>query len=228
MLDRYRKSGGFIQLLQLIETCGKQKQQKFLDIIEEEDSLWADSIREKMITMEKVLTWPSEVLSEIVPQVHQLTWAIALHGLGKDKADILFQTLSHGQRRSIMDTHESKEPSPGEVSASYVQILESIRDMIKHGQIRLDQFAPELVVEDDIEENLGEKSTPLQTVEAKLENEKSAPKMNQPAKSTPNQASVGSSQIQQKIALITKENQVLRQEVKNLKEKLANIRRLAG
>ena len=38
-LSRYQKSGGFIQLVQLIETCGKQKQDNFLSMIEKEETI---------------------------------------------------------------------------------------------------------------------------------------------------------------------------------------------
>ena len=37
MIDRYKKKGGFLQLLNLLETTGGEKREKFLKMIAEEN-----------------------------------------------------------------------------------------------------------------------------------------------------------------------------------------------
>ncbi|MFN9067220.1 MAG: hypothetical protein ACK5V3_08325, partial [Bdellovibrionales bacterium] len=77
MLDRYKKKGGFIQLLQLIETSSKSKQDQFLGLIAQESPNWENEIRKKMITLDKVLEWNPVYLSEIFSRLHPLTLASA-------------------------------------------------------------------------------------------------------------------------------------------------------
>ena len=101
MLSRYRKSGGFKQLLMLIETCGKQKQENFLKLIEAEDAKWAQAVKTKMLSMEKILSWDAEVLAEIFSRVQDLTMATAMHGLTEDDWKKISSTFSHSQIRKL-------------------------------------------------------------------------------------------------------------------------------
>lgn len=80
MLDRYKKKGGFTQLLQLIETSGKAKQEQFLAIVAQESPAWETEIRKKTLTLDKVMTWNPTYLSEIFSRIQILTLASAFHG----------------------------------------------------------------------------------------------------------------------------------------------------
>ena len=64
MLDRYKKTGGFNQLLTLLETCGPQKKVKFLEIIRLEDPRWADALEAKMIDLKRFLKWNDSAIAE--------------------------------------------------------------------------------------------------------------------------------------------------------------------
>ncbi len=101
MLTRYQKSGGFIQILQLIETCGKQKQENFLQMIEKEDPRWATAIKDKMLTIEKIFSWENAVLNEVAGRLQELTLATAMHGLKPEENARLLSTYTHSQRRNI-------------------------------------------------------------------------------------------------------------------------------
>ena len=72
MLDRYKKKGGFIQLLQLIETSNKQKQEQFLGIVAQESVIWEAEIRRKSLTLEKMLKWNATYLAEIFSRIQTL------------------------------------------------------------------------------------------------------------------------------------------------------------
>jgi flagellar motor switch protein FliG len=54
LLRRYHKPGGFLQLVQLIETCGPQKQQQLLTSIEKESLEWANEVRAKILTINRI------------------------------------------------------------------------------------------------------------------------------------------------------------------------------
>lgn len=151
MIDRYRKTGGLIQLLQLIEGCDPNKKQKFLKIIEEEDPLCAKTIQEKIITIEKIFSWNENTLLTIFSSIQELTLAIALHGLDQNKQEKLYKTFSHSQLRKIRDLYETKKPTQGEIHTALMKIVEEIRNLIKSGALHLDQFDPSLIISEEIE-----------------------------------------------------------------------------
>lgn len=154
MIDRYRKAGGFVQLLNIVETCGPKKQAQFLTLIEQESIPWADAIRRKMLTVEKIFSWDASSVGEIVSRVQELTIGVALHGLSEEQREKAFVTLSHSQKRRIVDIFETKSPSPMEVSTAFMKILEEVRNLAAYGHIKLDKMDPELKIEDAIEEKL--------------------------------------------------------------------------
>ena len=80
MVDRYKKSGGFVQLLQVLETCGAKKREQFMGIISMESPKWAEAINQKMISLEKIVSWKPEILLEILASVNKLAFAVALKG----------------------------------------------------------------------------------------------------------------------------------------------------
>lgn len=236
-LDRYRKSGGFIQLLQLIETCSSQKQEKFLAMVKEEDSRWSEAIQKKMLTMDKILTWSDEVLSEVSGNLQELSIAIALHGMPPDCHQRFLRSFSFAKRRKIEDLFETNKPSPADISAAYIKIFMEVRKLIHEGVLRADKVDPEIFVEDNIEEKLkkGENlTTPSLT-------EKMAAKMalaeaeeptlltkdqNKDSKEGVDQEEVRN--LRRKLLVLSEENQNLKNENHNLKAKIENIKKLAA
>ena len=80
-LDRYKKSGGFIQLLNLIETSDGPKQERFLKLISEENSNWEAEVRKKILTIDRMCQWPPQFLGEVLPNVPPAQLAGALKGM---------------------------------------------------------------------------------------------------------------------------------------------------
>ena len=95
MIDRYKKAGGFLQLLNLIETCGPAKQEKFLTIVNGESQYWSAAIQQKMLNMDRILAWPEDTLTDIFKQIQELTLATALHGFEQEMQDQIFAIFSH-------------------------------------------------------------------------------------------------------------------------------------
>lgn len=230
MLDRYRKSGGFIQLLNLLETCGQQKQEKFMQMIREEDARWAEALEKKMISIKKVFSWREEALAEIAGQLNDLTLAVALHGLEQGDRDKLMRTFSHLQKHKIEDLSKSKQPTPGEISTIMAKLLTEVRRMITDGKLRMDKVDPELVIDDDIEELLERQANAAEAeaVEAAIE-------INMPELAhtgTDANASPATREeilaLKKKVATLGQENSVLKVEVTKLKNKIDQIKKLAA
>lgn len=78
MLDRYKKKGGFNQLLNLLETSSKTKQDQFLSLIQQENPNWEEALKKRILSIDKVMSWDKEALSEILTRVQPLTLTVAL------------------------------------------------------------------------------------------------------------------------------------------------------
>ena len=162
MLDRYRKPGGFIQLLGLLETCGPAKQEKFLQIIRAQDGAWAQALEARVLTIARIFTWKDSAVAELVFGLPDLTIATVLHGLDANQRVIFTRALTHAKNLNIQDLFGARLPSPAEVNGSMQKILVAARKLITEGRIRLNEIDPELVVPDDIEECL--KKAPARAV----------------------------------------------------------------
>lgn len=154
MLDRYKKPGGFVQLLGLVETCGQAKQEKFLDIIGKEDSHWAEAIRTKMLTIDRIYSWNDEQLAEIFGTLQDLTVAVALYAAEDSLKNRINGYFSHGRKRKIDDLFGTNKPSAPEIAATHMKIIESVRKMEQDGFLRFEKFDAELEVSEDIEDHL--------------------------------------------------------------------------
>jgi hypothetical protein len=160
MLDRYRKPGGFVQLLALIETCHQSKQEKLLEVIAQEDRRWSETVRAKMLSIERIYAWSDETLAEVFGTLQDLTVAVAL-----SVADPTFKAritgfFSHGRIRKIDELVSSKGPTPAEVSATHMKIVEAVRKMGSDGFLRFENIDPNLVINEDIDDYLSHPPLP--------------------------------------------------------------------
>jgi hypothetical protein len=241
MLSRYRKLGGFVQLLQLIETCGKQKQDNFLQIIEKEDIEWANTIRKKMLTLEKVLGFDNSTLAEISARLQDLTLATALHGFKPEDGERFLTTFTHTQKRNIEDLKTAKVPLPAEINAAFIKILVEVRSMITQGYIRLEKVAPDLMIPEGIEDKIGKAPAASQAdndnvfhIEyegtgsaASASSHSHATHSDQRNHGAPDHDAAETGALRAKLQAIANENYQLKTELKILREKLAQIKKIA-
>ena len=232
-----------MQLLQLIETCGTQKQEKFLKMVREADPRWSEAIQKKMLTITRILTWSDEVVSEIAGSLQDLTLAIALHGLDEEAKKRFYRTFSFSQRRKIEDLYEINNPSDADIGAAFIKIFIEVRKMIHEGALRADKVDPDVFVEDSIEDILrkgaqmtsgpvsvsppqpASVSPPLSLVqESRIVRELPEPQRE-------NEMSLDAEELRslrKKLLMITEENKSLKQDVQNLKAKIEQIKKLAA
>lgn len=154
MLDRYKKTGGFNQLLTLLETCGTQKRVKFLEIIRQEDARWADALVAKLIDFQRFLSWPDAAIAEVTGAMLEINVASVISSLDETQQARLLATLPHIKRRKVEDLLTTQKPSPGEVATSLNKMYETIRKLASDGILRLDKVDPSAYVDSDIEDRL--------------------------------------------------------------------------
>lgn len=154
MIDRYKKKGGFGQLLNLMETCGTQKQEKFLKMIEEEDVAWADAVKTKMLSVKVIFSWDDNTVAEIAGTLNDMTISIATFGMDAAIKEKILKTLNHSRRRKVEEDISSRKPEVAEISTAYVHILTHVRKMIQDGFLHLEKIDPLMVVNSEFEDKL--------------------------------------------------------------------------
>lgn len=234
-LDRYKKPGGFLQLLSLIETCGPAKREKFLQMISNENTDWHEAIKDRIINIEIVLNWPIEVIQEITSRSQPITLAaISKSNLSEEQINRLFHGLPHAKLSKTREIISDKAFTPNEISSSIEKLLVEIRTHIQHGVIKLEKFAPELAIPDGIEESLskGNSAYVIQNDDEPIRKPSSQQSINSEVatKVVLNTSSSGNEDLQilkKQNLQLTQEINILRQENKLLKEKLEKIKKIA-
>ncbi len=150
MLARYKKPGGFEQLLQLIETCSPKKQETFLKLIEQENANVAGLIKEKMLSVDKVLNWNQQTVVEITTQISPKVLAICLAGKPQDMVEKATATLTHFQKQEIHTLISGSKPTSGEVEAAAIKLIQTVRMLHSQKRIRLEKIDPKLDIPQDL------------------------------------------------------------------------------
>lgn len=247
MLDRYRKPGGFVQLLNLLETSGKEKQEKFLTLIRQEDPRWADALEQRILTIKKIFSWPVEALAEITGSIQEMTLGVAMKGLDPAACEKINSTLSHSQKRKIEQVLDGHSPTPAEISTMFMKILTEVRKMITEGKLRLDKIDPSLVIQDELEEALKkgpmtsvdstpslEGVTPLHGSDQIVTEDGTTLRLNFPSAKEDAAAEAAPAapgellQLRKKMTAVLTENANLKQEVTKLRARLDQIKKLSA
>ena len=161
MLDRYKKKGGFVQLLTLIETSGKQKQEQFLGLIAQENAVWEAALKKKLLTTEAIFHWPAEHRSEVFSRVQPLTLATALHGMPKEKMDEVLNCISQSEKRKLEQVMSEINPTPAEKGTCLMKIINETRGFIAGGILKIEKIDPDLVIPENIEEQLSHQTVEM-------------------------------------------------------------------
>lgn len=235
MVDRYKKSGGFVQLIQIIETCNIKKREQFMNIITDESPQWAEAINQKCITFDKIINWKTEIILDIMASVNLLAFSTALKGLPPEKLEVFFQKISHQDRKKIETSMQESSPSPNEISASIVKVITETRALFIQGTLKADRVDPQLAIPDGFEAILDRNEYnkmpdgntlsfegPGQALSFNINN--GGGNM---ASANTGASSADLDRLQKKVTLLSKEVQALRSENQIMREKLDRIKRIA-
>lgn len=247
MIDRYQKKGGFVQLLNLLETTGKEKQEKFLKLIGEESPVWETEVKKRLLSIEKVFSWNTAHLAEIFPRVPVIQLAAIVGGLPPDKGEIIIKLLNTKEKRQIEEQLEHKKPAPGETSTAIMKLFAEIRKMESEGVLKFEKVDPSMIIPENFEDQLGKAKHHHPPADQSIFNEvtqidfsphknsNSVEPMNQaspPPSSTPglntnSNVAEELSMLRRRLVQLTQENNKLQTENQQLKAKLESIRKIA-
>lgn len=243
MLDRYKKKGGFIQLLNLLETSTKAKQEQFLTLIAQENVTWEMELKKRILTVEKIVEWPREPLSEIISRVQPLTLAVALRKFEGPKREEILSILSQSDKRKILSLIDETNPNPAEIATCLSKIVSEVRGLIAQGIIKLEKFNPDMAVPENIEEMVNQKSqgVSLESVdtssspssnssddgEVKLDFSGGANRKESASNDKIDSLKEENDFLKKKVNQLTQETTTLKIEVSVLKNKLEQIKKIA-
>jgi hypothetical protein len=223
-LQRYKKSGGFVQLLSLIETFGPDKKKKFLEMIEAESPLWAKALRDKMLSLERIFGWNEEIVIDIFKRMPVKSQAFALQGMKEEYKSKIIKFISQSEQRRMNDVIEESKPKPEEFQAALLKIVETTRQLLKDRELQPERFDAELAIPEDYEQKIEDEGANA----AALAMVPHAPSV---SSDTPAAAAQGQTadvyQLQRSLGLVLKENKQLKEEVRILRDKLEQIRKIA-
>ncbi len=244
MVDRYKKSGGFVQLLQVLETCGPKKYEQFMNIITTEDPSWAEAIKEKMLNFDKILNWKPEVMLEVLANVNGLAFATAVKGLAPDAQTKFLASLSNQDKRKLETQLADMKPTPMEVSSCMMKVISETRGLLTSNTLKAAKIDSNLVIPENFEDKLSakvQKGTCLLESDVMFGDE--IPYAVGPGGGLPNLAAVPNPSIassvgaggaaaeaekmQRKLVTLVREVQTLKQENSVLKDKLEKIKKIA-
>lgn len=234
MLDRYKKKGGFVQLVILIETSGKQKQEQFLALIGQESKNWEESLRKYMFSIERIFGWKVQYRAEIFSRIQPLTLATVLHGMSNDQLESTLACISISEKRKILGIISERNPTLPEKLSCVLKIISEVRAFATSGLIKLEKVDPEMVIPENIEEILNQyggvslQSSELDNSSEELSN---APPLNFEGKGE----SLGGHRhtaeeiefLKKKVHLLVSENNALKHEVSVFRNKLEQIKKIA-
>lgn len=154
LLERYKKPGGFVQLLGLLETCTPQKRDKFLSMIREESPIWEAELRLKILSVDRIFTWPIGALTELLSRLQNLTIAVLYSSFEAERQGEMAAILNFEQNKHLKLIIQDRKFSLSEVNVSMEKLLIETRSLITQGIIRLDKIDPELEIYAEIEDHL--------------------------------------------------------------------------
>jgi flagellar motor switch protein FliG len=147
-LSQFRRRGGLMQLLQLIETSESHKQTRLLKLIGKEDPGWAHLMKTKRLSIPRIFSWPDEILTQILFQYPPNFAAHLATGLDPELLQKLERCLPKLHRTEYSLLREDPAPNAREHWSAQAKLIQLVREMTNRGRIILKAVDPEMEIDD--------------------------------------------------------------------------------
>lgn len=153
-LARFRKPGGFRELVILIERCSPDKQKSLFHKIAAEDPGWAHLLKTKVLTFRRILDWPPETLMEITPNLSDHT-LVVLYKVAESYSkknqlllhEKLLDSLPYFKKSEILDQATVVDITISDQNAALLRLLHTVRELELRGKISFKNFDPLLLID---------------------------------------------------------------------------------
>lgn len=158
-LERYKKKGGFVQILTLIESSEPAKADKFLSIIAQESPIWADAIKQKSLDLTKISSFTEKMISEAFESIPATVLATGLLKEPEAVRNKITSCLSPTLQKKIeLAQADNPDPRPGDIIACRLRMIGSCRAAMTDNRIKPSQLPADLRIPEDIETQLSQAS----------------------------------------------------------------------
>ncbi len=149
-ISRYRRPGGLVQLVYLLETSERPKRLELLEIVAKEDPGWAYFIQSKAITIERVLSWPPQVLELIFPRL-PLPFVAILSQMSDDEIRLkIDNSINRSLLREMYQMRDDKIYSAEHRWNVGIKVIQLVRELASQGVLKFSTFDPGLEVDSRI------------------------------------------------------------------------------
>jgi CheY-like chemotaxis protein len=148
MLERYRKPGGFANLVKLLETYSEEKRNRLLESVKSEDPFWAELIPQKILTVERIFSWPVPVIAEIFAEVPLRITAMVMKGLNEEQQAVVYNIVGRSRYAELKDLVLTKECKAGEIVSARMFVVNVARELDANNVYKIAVIDPDLSLED--------------------------------------------------------------------------------
>lgn len=143
MLARYKKAGGLMELVKLIEESSSQKRQQLMSMVMSEDADLAVQVQARIYSYEKLRELPEGLIAEIVAVVPPKFVAMAVFGDAETFVKLVERCLgkNFAEYKSEREIFAEKPPAQTSVEAARRKFLSEARKLEKEGRIKLPESA---------------------------------------------------------------------------------------
>lgn len=146
-LARFRRTGGLLQLLQLIETSEKDKQTHLIELVSKEDPGWAHLIKVKRLTLERIMGWPDAVVAEVFDSLApSILSCLYYYGSSKYSGKVE-RCIPKRMQREYLRVRGQRKPNEQEEWVAQVRLIQVTRERILGGNLRLSAIDPGLEID---------------------------------------------------------------------------------
>lgn len=149
-LDRFRIKGGFQQLVQIVETTEPVKRKNILHLVSVEDPGWAHLLKMKTLNLDRIFSWPREVLQEVLPTVSDAVLVVIYQSLVDTQKPKLVLSVPQKRMDRVLQDAKTQVPTPHESFAATVQLIQAVRALESQKIIDFSHFDPSLVIDEQI------------------------------------------------------------------------------
>jgi hypothetical protein len=139
MLARYKKGGGIVELVKLIEDSAEPKRTQLMTMIRNEDPEFAAKVDARLFSFEKIKSLPEDVLAEIIATTPVKFVAMAIWGETSEFVTLCERCLgkNYNEYKSEKETLTATPPAPGQIEAARRKVIAEARKLESSGAIKL-------------------------------------------------------------------------------------------
>ncbi len=139
MLARYRKAGGVMELVKLIEDSAEPKRTSLLEMVRKEDADFAKQVEARFMKFENVKNLPEAIQAEIYAMTPAKFVAISLTGESPEYIKFVEKCLgkNFNEYKQEKENLLSAPPAQGQVEAARRKLISELRKLEASGNIRI-------------------------------------------------------------------------------------------